>query len=128
MPINISVLDDSGSPATEQQYTLISKDRTTSEWINSTKSSTTRDERLSIAQSIVGKNKLGSPIRRSLVKNKLVLVSDVPGSPEEATVNLTITLPTVATNLTSTMVADLVYEVRDLCTVDNIKALMQGQV
>lgn len=126
MPLTITNLVNDAAVA--KTFAEIAKDKVSAEWINSTDSSTTKDSRFNVKQAILGKNKAGQPIRRSLVQHKIVVPTATAGVTEEVTVNLTITRPTASTVLTGTDVKDAVSFVRNFVTSANIDALGQGQV
>lgn len=126
MPINITTLNNDAAVA--KTFTEIAKDKISGTWLNTTDSNSTKDSRMEIKQSLLGKNKSGQPVRRSLVQHKISVPTSLPGVSDEVTVNLTITRPVQSTVLAGSDVRDAVAYVRNLVNSGMVDALGQGQV
>lgn len=126
MPLSITTLNNEAAAA--KTFVEIAKDKVSAEWLNTTDSNASMDSRLTVKQSLIGKNKAGNPIRRTLIQHRIIVGTSVAGVTEEVTCNLTITRPTISTSLTSVHIKDAVAFLRNLATGATVDAVGQGQV
>jgi hypothetical protein len=131
MPITITTLNNDSAVA--KTFTLLGRDRSQTDWLNTTDSDDDFTSQLLVKQQIIGKTSKGSPIRRVLVQAKAVTLdqpnSTSEGPPsEEVTVNLTITAPTVSGLLTAAQKRDAVAFIRNLVTSGVVDQLIRGEV
>jgi hypothetical protein len=132
MSITITTLNNTA--AQSKAFTEVGRDRTSSEWYNSAQAADDYDGRLLIKQSIQGKNRLGVPIRRTLVqyRAKAPVTTSVGGTTtsvqEEVVINFTISSPTSLSELTSTDREDAVTFLKNFLSSTNIAKLIAGEV
>lgn len=131
MAISITTLNNESAVA--KTFVEVGKDLQQSQWINTTEGSASFSEQLTIKQSIIGKRKgTNIPIRRTLVQIKSSAIdsgtSSGEMSPDEATINVTITAPSLLTALTDTMIEDALAKMRNFLTATNLAHLRRGEV
>jgi hypothetical protein len=132
MSIAITTLNNAGSVA--KTFNEVSKDRTTGEWINVTDSTATKDIRLTIKQSQIGKTSTGVPIQRSLVQatakapTTLVVNGQSTSVEEVITINLTQTRPRYFAALSAGDPGDLLAYVKNLVNGSMLEQLARGEV
>lgn len=133
MPITITTLNNEAGVA--KTFSEVAKDKTSSQWINTTDSTAGAKITLDIRQSIAGTAPNGSPVRRSTVR----AVHQVPSTVimpngnsktqlESYQVVLSITGPETASVLTATQRKDLVAFIRNTVVAANVDSLAQGMV
>lgn len=132
MALSVSTL--SNNAAVSKTWTEIGRDRESSEFINSTDSTSALDVRLTVKQSVVGKTSTGVPIRRSLVQatavapTSVVVNGNTRTSSEQITINVTVTSPTALATLTAETRKDLMAYLRGLISGNVIDQLARGEV
>lgn len=124
MAIQITTLNNAATVA--KTFTEISKDRTSSEWLNTTDVAT-MDNRIIIRQSLSAP-KNGARVRRTLVQIKLVKPVSGSTEKEEATFNCTFTAPEGSVTITDTDLQDLAFFARNFLGTANVSALRRGEV
>lgn len=131
MPIDITTLDNSA--ATEKTFELVGRDRTASEWIDTTDTDADTDIRLYVKQQLLGKSRQGVPVRRSLVQviaiglSSAVINGNTQSQQEQVIANLTLTSPTQLSAVTATQRKDtLAFLASFLQDADNVNALIRG--
>lgn len=97
-------------------------------YINATDSNGVLTGTLEIRSQLIGKNKQGAPIRRSLVQSKYHVSDADTGIVEEMVVNLTITSPESLISLNTVQRKDLVAYIRNLVTGSVVDQLARGEV
>lgn len=131
MAITITTLNNEAAAA--KTFVEIGKDLQNSSWVDTSDESSTLATSMVIKQSIIGK-RVGTniPIRRTLVQCKISALeggtSTGDASPDDFTVNVTMTGPVLLTSLTATNQNDALAFIRNFLTAANQAKLLRGEV
>lgn len=135
MPITFTTINNDSAVA--KTFTEISKDKYSSEWLNTTDSTSAFDCRIHVKQQVIPAGKKNRvSLRRALVQARCkapVVTLDFNGGShiqgyEEILVNLTLTLPEQLVVLTTSNRNDTVAYIRNAVTTALVSQLHQGQV
>jgi hypothetical protein len=131
MSLSITTLNNEAAAA--KTFTLIGRDKVSSEWLNTSDSDDDFTSTLVIKQQQIGKNAFGVPILRTLAQLKVAAI-DTSGTAnrdtnvDEFTVNMTVTGPKLLTSLTDTNRKDAVAFIRNLMSASVLTQLLRGEV
>lgn len=131
MSLTITTINNDSAAA--KTFTLLGRDKTSAEWLNTSDSDDDEKISLSVKQQTIGKTSTNVPIRRTLVQTKIEHAGQGAAATgdvqlETFTVNLTLTGPVVLTSLTSAQRKDMMAYIRNFVTSGVVDQLVRGEV